>query len=181
MAQSAARSPRTAAACTITISWLAEESCFGSEESSQRSALSSRPARIRAELFARGTDESSQGPGDLNMKRPSVSGRPLDFQNRWTGSLEGWPVLGRLAADGRFHDLAGFEAGGAHADALVGAVYACAHRTQVHVPAAAAHVVSVADLVSKLRAFAADVANLCHSIDSRYLKQKGFISFRSCG
>ncbi|MGZ4873625.1 MAG: hypothetical protein ACXV5R_00520, partial [Candidatus Angelobacter sp.] len=30
-----------------------------------------------------------------------------------------------------------------------------------------------ADLVSKLRAFAADVANLCHSIDSRYLTQKG--------
>jgi hypothetical protein len=37
--------------------------------------------------------------------------------------------------------------------------------------------VSVADLVSKLRAFAADVANLCHSIDSRYLTQKGFTGF----
>jgi hypothetical protein len=32
-----------------------------------------------------------------------------------------------------------------------------------------------------LRAFAADVANLCHSIDSRYLTQKGFTGFRSCG
>jgi hypothetical protein len=68
---------------------------------------------------------------------------------------------------GRFDDLAGFQAGGADADALIGAIHAGAHWTQVHVPAAAAHVVSVADLVSKLRAFAADVANLCHCIDSQ--------------
>src|SRR6476660_7029534 len=85
--------------------------------------------------------------------------------------------LGRLAADRRFNDLAGLEAGGADADALVGAVHAGAHGTQVHVPAAAAHVVSVADLISKLRAFAADVANLCHLIDSRYLTQKGSMGF----
>jgi hypothetical protein len=32
----------------------------------------------------------------------------------------------------------------------------------------------MADLISKLRAFAADVANLCHSSDSRNLTQKGF-------
>jgi hypothetical protein len=82
-------------------------------------------------------------------------------------------TLRRLAADRRFDDLAGLKAGGAYADALVSAIHAGAHRTQVHVPAAAAHVVSVADLISKLRAFAADVANLCHSIDSRYLTQKG--------
>src|SRR6478672_5141068 len=81
--------------------------------------------------------------------------------------------LGRLAADRRFNDLAGLKAGGADANALVGAVHAGAHGAQVHVPAAAAHVVSVADFVSKLRTFAADVANLCHLIDSRYLTQKG--------
>src|SRR4051794_6777841 len=87
--------------------------------------------------------------------------------------------LRRLAADRGFYDLAGLEAGGAYTDALVGAIHARTHRTQVHVPAAAAHVVSVADLISKLRAFAADVANLCHLIDSRYLTQKGFMGFRS--
>lgn len=82
---------------------------------------------------------------------------------------------GRLGGltNGRFYDLAGLEAGGADADALVRAVHAGAHRTQVHVPAAAAHVVSVADLISKLRAFAADVANLCHSIDSRISDAEG--------
>src|SRR6476469_11265545 len=94
------------------------------------------------------------------------------------GPLKRWPAcLCRLATDRGFDDLAGLEAGGADADALVGAVHAGAHRTQVHIPAAAAHVVSVADLISKLRAFAADVANLCHSIDSRYLTQKGFTGF----
>src|SRR5579859_1331743 len=67
----------------------------------------------------------------------------------------------------RFNHLARLEAGGANAHAFVRAVDARAHRPQVHVPAAAAHVVGVADLVSKLRAFAADVANLCHLIDSR--------------
>jgi hypothetical protein len=89
--------------------------------------------------------------------------------------------LSRFAANRRFDNLAGLKAGGAYADALVGAIHTGAHGTQVHVPAAAAHVVSVADLISKLRAFAADVANLCHSIDSRYLTQKGFTGFRSCG
>jgi hypothetical protein len=32
---------------------------------------------------------------------------------------------------------------------------------------------SVADLISKLRAFAADVANLCHLIDSRISDAEG--------
>lgn len=67
----------------------------------------------------------------------------------------------------RLDYLAGLEAGGADAHALVSAVDAGAHRPQVNVPAPAAHVVSVADLVSKLRAFAADIANLCHVKDSR--------------
>ena len=50
-----------------------------------------------------------------------------------------------------------------------------AYGTQIHVPAAAAHVVSVADFISKLRAFAAEIANLCHFNDSQiFLTQKGF-------
>ena len=61
---------------------------------------------------------------------------------------------------GRFNDLAGLEAGGADANALIGAIHAGAHGTQINVPAAAAHVMRVADLISKLRAFAAEIANL---------------------
>src|SRR5262249_42031868 len=77
-------------------------------------------------------------------------------------------VSQKLAQLGSLDDLAGLQAGSADANALVGAVDAGAHRPKIDVPAAAAHVVRVADLVSKLRAFAADVANLCHLNDSRY-------------
>lgn len=73
----------------------------------------------------------------------------------------------KIALLGCFDNLARLEAGGADAHALVSAVDAGAHRTQVNVPAPAAHVVSVADLVSKLRAFTADIANLCHVRNSR--------------
>ena len=73
----------------------------------------------------------------------------------------------KIARLGRFNNLAGLQAGGAYAHALVSAVDAGAHRPQVNVPAPAAHVVSVADLISKLRAFAADIANLCHVKNSR--------------
>ena len=61
---------------------------------------------------------------------------------------------------GRFNDFAGLQAGGTDANALISAIHAGADGTQVNVPAAAAHVVSVADLISKLRAFAAEIANL---------------------
>jgi hypothetical protein len=61
-----------------------------------------------------------------------------------------------------FNDLARLNAAGADAQALVALLGDRAHRAQVHIPAAAAHVMSVADLVSKLRAFAADITNLCH-------------------
>ena len=50
----------------------------------------------------------------------------------------------------------------------VGAVHTGAHWTQVHVPASAAHVVSVADLITKLRAFAADLAFPGHGSTSAW-------------
>jgi hypothetical protein len=103
------------------------------------------------------------------MKRPSVSWKAFGFQYLFERSL----ALRRLAAHCCFDDFAGFEAGGADTNPLVGAVYTGAHRTQVHVPTAAAHVVSVADLISKLRAFAADVANLCHSIELQISDAEG--------
>ncbi len=93
----------------------------------------------------------------------------MSFENLPNGKI----ICSGRFANGRFDDLAGLQAGGADADALVGAIHAGADRTQVHVPAAAAHVVSVADLISKLRAFTADVANLCHSIDSQISDAEG--------
>lgn len=82
-------------------------------------------------------------------------------------------IASKIPRLGRFNNLAGLQAGGADAHALVGAVHPGAHRTQVHVPAAAAHVVGVADLVSKLRAFAADITNLCHLNDSQMSDAEG--------
>ena len=59
-------------------------------------------------------------------------------------------------------DFAAAQAGGADSNALVGALHLGVNRTQIHIPAAAAHVVGVADGISKLRPLAADIANLCH-------------------
>jgi len=61
-----------------------------------------------------------------------------------------------------FNDFARLNAAGADAQALVAGLGDGAHGAQVHIPAATAHVVSVADLISKLRTFAADITNLCH-------------------
>jgi hypothetical protein len=61
-----------------------------------------------------------------------------------------------------FGNSAGFQAGGAHADALIGALHPGVYRSQVYVPAPAAYVVGVAYFVTKLRPFAADLAYLCH-------------------
>jgi hypothetical protein len=47
------------------------------------------------------------------------------------------------------------------------------YRPQVHVPAPAAYVVGVADFVTKLRPFAADIAYLCHIKNSRLIDSEG--------
>lgn len=73
----------------------------------------------------------------------------------------------KVALLGCFDNLAGLQAGGADANAFVSAIHARTYGTQVNVPAAAAHVMSVADLISKLRAFAAEIANLCHFNNSQ--------------
>lgn len=62
-----------------------------------------------------------------------------------------------------FGYFAGFQAGGAHAYAFIPAVHLGMDRPQVHVPAPTAYVVGVADFVTKLRPFAADIAYLCHN------------------
>ncbi len=59
-------------------------------------------------------------------------------------------------------DFTGLDAAGADANALVPAWYLSFNRTQIDVPAALRNVVRVRNLVTELRAFAAEFANLCH-------------------
>jgi len=59
-------------------------------------------------------------------------------------------------------DFAAAQAGGAYAQTLGGALHLGTDRTQVDIPAPLAHVVGVADGVTELRPFAADITNLCH-------------------
>lgn len=66
--------------------------------------------------------------------------------------------MGRLRLD----DFAAAKAGSADAHALALSVDLGVHRTQVEVPAPLAHVVCVADAVSRLRLAAADFTLLCH-------------------
>ena len=61
-----------------------------------------------------------------------------------------------------FNDLAGFDATSADANALVAAIHFSLNRTKIYVPATLGHVVRMRDLVTELRTFAADFANLCH-------------------
>jgi hypothetical protein len=60
------------------------------------------------------------------------------------------------------YDFAAAQAGRAHADTLGAALHFGVNGTQIDVPAPLSHIVGVADVVSKLRPFAADRANLCH-------------------
>lgn len=69
-----------------------------------------------------------------------------------------------VPAGSGFDDFAAAQAGGADADAFGRALHFGVHRAQVDVPAALADVVSVADIVTELRAFTADLANLCHGM-----------------
>ena len=60
-------------------------------------------------------------------------------------------------------DFAALDAAGADANALRSAIYKGFNRLEVDVPAAPRDVVRVGDVVSKTRAFAANVAYLCHN------------------
>jgi len=59
------------------------------------------------------------------------------------------------------------EAGSAHPHAPVRSLNDRAHRAQVHVPSPFGDVMGVADIVSKLRPFAAHFAYACHDTNSR--------------
>ena len=58
--------------------------------------------------------------------------------------------------------LAAAKAAGANPHALVASLGLGMYRAQIDVPAPPRDVMRVTDVVTKLRAFAADFANLCH-------------------
>jgi len=62
----------------------------------------------------------------------------------------------------RFHDFAAAQARSAYANPFGRAFDPCADGAQVDVPAPAGHVMGVADDVSELRLFTADITNLGH-------------------
>jgi hypothetical protein len=62
----------------------------------------------------------------------------------------------------RLDDFAAAQAGGADADPLAGALHLSVNRAQIDVPAPLGHVMGVADVIPKLRPFAAYFTNLCH-------------------
>jgi hypothetical protein len=61
-----------------------------------------------------------------------------------------------------FYHFAAADASGAHANALAATWDCRLYRAQVHIPTTAGLVVGVAYVISKLRAFAAYAAYLCH-------------------
>src|SRR6187402_1081459 len=65
-------------------------------------------------------------------------------------------------ADDGLGDLAGLDAAGADADALVCAVHHCLDGLKIRVPATLGDVVRVRDVVAELRTFTAILTNLCH-------------------
>jgi hypothetical protein len=77
-----------------------------------------------------------------------------------------------------FDDFAGFEATRADAQPFGAAVDFSPHRVQVHVPPPSRNVVRVGDVVTELRPFAANIANLCHDVTPRVSRFSPRAKFR---
>jgi hypothetical protein len=74
----------------------------------------------------------------------------------------------------RLDYLARLQAGSAYAHALMRALYNGAYLAQIYIPAPAAHIVRVADGISKLRSLAAHFTYSGHNESLQKLTQKGF-------
>jgi hypothetical protein len=76
--------------------------------------------------------------------------------------------LGRSVSEGwvglTFDDFSGLDAAGADAYALAATIDLSLDGLEVNVPATAGGVVGVRDVVSELRAFAAEITFLCHDL-----------------
>jgi hypothetical protein len=74
----------------------------------------------------------------------------------------------------RLDYLARLQAGSAYAHTLMRALHNGAYLAQVYIPAPAAHIVRVADGISKLRSLAAHFTYSGHNESLQKLTQKGF-------
>jgi hypothetical protein len=83
------------------------------------------------------------------------------------GALCFWSLWGLT-----FDDFAGLDAGRADVNPFAGSVDLGLHGLQVDVPPTAGRVVGVGDVVSELRAFAAEIAFGCHDCYSNLESQK---------
>ena len=70
-------------------------------------------------------------------------------------------------------DLAGTNAGRADEQGLASTVYQGMDAPQIRLPAPLGDVVGVTDIVTKLRAFAANFTNLCHDLLQKIAKLAG--------
>lgn len=90
---------------------------------------------------------------DTTKRRPDTGRTALRGEQYVRGSCLG------------FNDFAGLNAAGADANALVGpGRELCLDRAKIDIPATAGDVMRVRNVVAELRAFAADVAYLCHNL-----------------
>jgi hypothetical protein len=71
-----------------------------------------------------------------------------------------------------FDDFAGLDAAGADAHALTHTVHLRLDGLKVDVPAAPGGVVGVGDVITELRAFAAEITFSCHDYCSNLVSQK---------
>jgi hypothetical protein len=85
----------------------------------------------------------------------------------WLGQLV-FPSVGGLA----FDDFAGLNTAGADAHTLAYTVHLGLDGLQIDVPAAPSGVVGVRDVVTELRAFAAEITFSCHGYYSNLVSQK---------
>lgn len=92
-----------------------------------------------------------------SSKKPEKQEKP-QFAKDATGAISFWRRFEELG----FDDLAGLDAARAHTNALAGSLDDGFHRLQVHVPAPPGGVVGVGDVVTELRAFAAEITFLRH-------------------
>jgi hypothetical protein len=84
---------------------------------------------------------------------------PLNFSFGGANS-EGFPKISRYKL--RLNQLVAAQARSADAQALGGALHLRTDGVKIHIPTPLGDVVSVADVIPKLRPFAAHIANLCH-------------------
>lgn len=72
------------------------------------------------------------------------------------------------ASELRLLHLSALQTASTNPHAPVRSLHNGANRAQIYVPAPLGHVMSVADIVSKLRPFAANFAYACHVANSRF-------------